>query len=93
MNRTYRVFKLGCAALFACLALVAQDTGGLRGRVLDPSGAAIPKASVVVSGPNSTVKVVETDTTGTYSVLNLPPGAYTVRVNSAGFGLIDRWAR
>ncbi len=90
MNRTYRVFKLGCAALFACLALVAQDTGGLRGRVLDPSGAAIPKASVVVSGPNSTVKVVETDTTGTYSVLNLPPGAYTVRVNSAGFGLGEK---
>jgi hypothetical protein len=90
MNRTYRVFKLGCAALFACLALVAQDAGGLRGRVLDPSGAAIPKASVVVSGPNNTVKVVETDTTGTYSVLNLPPGAYTVRVNSAGFGLGEK---
>ena len=90
MKRTYRVFKLGCAALLACLALVAQDAGGLRGRVLDPSGAAIPKASVVVSGPNNTVKVVETDSAGAYSVLNLPPGAYTVRVNSAGFGLGEK---
>ena len=90
MIRTYRVLTLSCMALLACGALLAQDAGTLRGRVLDPSGAAIPKASVVLSGPNSTVKVVQTDSTGTYTSANLPSGSYTVRVNAPGFGLGEK---
>src|SRR5580704_9137508 len=91
MKRTYRVLKLSRMALVVCSALFAQsDAGSLRGRVLDPSGAAIPKASVVISGPNNTVKVVPTDSSGTYAALNLPAGSYTVRVNAPGFGLGEK---
>lgn len=95
MKRTYRVLKLSLLALLASTALFTpaafgQDAGTLRGRVLDPSGAAIPKASVVITGPNNTVKVVETDSAGVYAAPNLPAGAYTVRVNATGFGLGEK---
>jgi hypothetical protein len=65
----------------------AQATGVLRGRVLDPSGAVIPKASVTLTGPNDAVKVAESDPMGTFLVSGLPPGDYTIRTTAAGFTL------
>ncbi len=34
-------------------ALLAQTTGVLRGQVTDQSGAAVPNASVTLTGPNN----------------------------------------
>src|SRR5256885_2279140 len=34
----------------------AQTTGVLRGQVLDPSGASVPKAAITVTGANNVVK-------------------------------------
>ncbi len=46
---------------------------------------------MIVSGPNSTVQVLETDSAGNYSSTgNIPPGSYTVRVTAAGFGLGEK---
>ena len=69
--------------------LMAQVPGSLKGSVLDPSGAAVPGATVTLSGPNSTVKVAQSDNNGAYSVVGLPPGAYTIRVIAAGFDLFE----
>jgi len=77
------------ALLFAA-ALAAQGTGSLRGQVTDPSGGAIPKATVTVSGPNGIVKVAQSDNAGVYSVLGLPAGPYTVRVDASGFTLLTK---
>jgi hypothetical protein len=90
------VFSRG-AAVFLALALmaamlVAQPASTLRGKVLDPSGAAVPKASVIVSGPGGTTKVTETNNDGDYSVAGLPPGKYTVRVTAPGFTLYENAA-
>ena len=62
----------------------AAMRGTLRGIVTDPSGAAIPAASVTVSGP-SIVRTVSTDDTGHYAIAGLAPGHYSVQVYSAGF--------
>jgi hypothetical protein len=70
-------------------ALMAQVPGSLKGSVLDPSGAAVPGASVTLSGPNNTVKVATTDNNGQYSVVGLPPGQYTIRVMATGFDLFE----
>lgn len=70
-------------------ALMAQAPGSLRGSVLDPSGAAVPGATVTLSGPNNVVKVAQSDNNGVYSVVGLPPGQYTIRVIAAGFDLFE----
>ncbi len=77
-------------ALLIPAALMAQNTGSLRGQVTDPSGAAIPNASVTLTGPNNAVKVGQTDSSGNYSVAGLAPGQYTVRVMAPGFTLFEK---
>jgi hypothetical protein len=77
------------AALLAG-ALFAQPTASIRGTILDPSGAAVPKASVTVTGPNNTVKVAETDENGAFAIVGIPGGTYSVRVIAAGFSLLER---
>src|SRR6266850_164558 len=63
--------------------------GTLRGIVTDPSGAAIPAASVMVTGPNF-IRTVATDETGQYVITGLLPGHYTVQVYSPGFAPLLR---
>ncbi len=70
-------------------ALMAQAPGSLKGQVIDPSGAAVPGATVTLTGPNGVVKVAQSDNNGAYSVVGLPPGKYTVRVIAAGFDLFE----
>ncbi len=76
-------------ALFAG-ALMAQAPGSLKGVVTDPSGAAVPKATVTVSGANNTVKVAETNDNGEYNIPGLPPGKYTIRIIATGFTLYEK---
>jgi hypothetical protein len=90
---TLKVFSRGvwmCLALALIAAsLVAQPASTLHGKVLDPSNSAVPKASVIVSGPGGTTKVTETNNDGDYNVTGLPPGKYTVRVTAPGFTLFE----
>ena len=71
--------------LLAALSL-AQDRGTITGTVTDPSGAAIPDAKVVIKNPATNLtQEVSTGADGTYSVLYLPAGTYTVQVEKTGF--------
>ncbi len=71
------------------LVLGAQAPATLRGVVTDPSGAAVPGASVSVTGPGGLVRAIETDNTGGYAVNGLPPGSYLIRIGAAGFALFE----
>ena len=79
-----------CLALAIPAALLAQNTGTLKGQVTDPSGAAIPNASVTLTGPNNEVKVGQTDNSGNYSITGLAAGQYTVRAMAPGFTLFEK---
>jgi hypothetical protein len=69
----------------------AQTAAGvLQGQVLDPSGAAILRATVTVTSESGAVRTAETDGQGRYRIDELSPGAYTVRVGSAGFAQFER---
>lgn len=86
---------LGCFLLFLLLffgfgsrhLLFAQtDTGAISGAVTDASGAVVPGATVTLT--NSTTgqeRKTVTDSTGIYSLPNLPPGEYTLVVEKEGF--------
>ncbi|MGQ9635729.1 MAG: TonB-dependent receptor domain-containing protein [Bryobacteraceae bacterium] len=81
--------KLKVAALIAVVltTLSAQDyRGSLLGRITDPSKAAVPSASVVVTN-QSTQFVYRTTSNaeGHYLVPLLEPGTYTIQVEAQGF--------
>ncbi len=90
------VFKvIRILALFSALAVTAgvaaaqPSTGGVKGQVTDPSAAAIPNATVTVTGANSLVRQARTDPQGQFTVPGLPPGKYTVRVDAKGFNSFE----
>jgi hypothetical protein len=74
------------AALVAGPAFAQQTLGGITGTVLDPSGSAIPGAQVqVVSQGTKLVRTTKSNAEGSYQLVDLPIGTYTVTVSMTGF--------
>jgi hypothetical protein len=81
------------ACLFLTGALVhAQDyRGQIVGKVLDPTGAAVPGATVVATNVATNAGTsTRSDDSGNYLVLYLAPGKYAVQVEAAGFKKLVR---
>jgi len=66
-------------------AAAQQATGVLRGQILDPANAAIPKVAVTVTGPGESARTTQSDDSGAFVFLGLPEGAYSVRASAPGF--------
>jgi len=78
--------KLGLAvALFWVGSVSAQVAATLEGQITDPSGAAVPQASIQVVGPHGIIQDSRTDTQGRYRFTGLPDGDYRIVVTSPGF--------
>src|SRR5262249_44847879 len=60
-------------------------TGILRGTVTDESGALVPAARLVLTGPGGVRRNVQSQADGTFSVVGLAPGNYTVSLALPGF--------
>jgi hypothetical protein len=79
------------ASFIALLCLVvpmvqAQGTGNISGYVRDPSGAAVPGASVTaVMNEQQTTRTRQSDAQGFYNFVELPAGHYTLTFESKGF--------
>ena len=85
---SFRWFSICCIALmiWTCGAAHAQQPDVLEGRVMDPSGAVIPGASVVVeSQPSGPAHTVQTDGEGRYRITGLTAGRYKVTAEASGF--------
>src|SRR4051812_35862910 len=79
---------LGFTLLFGLSTLDAQigGTGSIQGTISDPSGAAVPTATVTATNIATNAKTVQQTTeAGFYSIAALPPGQYTVNVTATGF--------
>jgi hypothetical protein len=94
LERTTRWF--GPLSLFAVLIFfVAARPASAQvlyssvvGTVTDPSGAAVPGATVTVTQEQTHLtRSVVTDSSGGYTVATLPSGTYDVRVSAKGFKL------
>jgi Fe(3+) dicitrate transport protein len=89
---SYKTFRsVGRAArLFALLltvwpaAAMAQSSATVRGRVVDPSGAVVPDATVTLRGPVGE-RTVRSAATGEFSAENLASGEYILIAEAPGF--------
>jgi hypothetical protein len=87
---SHRLGRLCVLLVLGGGALSAQGLGTIRGQVLDPSGAAVPQASITATGANNVVKVATSDANGAYAIVGLPAGKYTIRIIATGFNIIER---
>ena len=75
--------------LFSLDALAQNSTGRIVGVISDPSGAVVGGAKVVViNTATNTRSETVAGADGTYQVLNLPIGNYTVSVEKEGFATV-----
>ena len=89
---------IGLSALLMCFALFtgsvfaqSATTGSIEGSVSDTNGAALPGASVKVTSPNLiSAQSATADASGRYKIANLPPGRYSVSVESANFAKFEK---
>jgi hypothetical protein len=66
----------------------SASTATITGQVVDPQGAVIPNAKVTATNVATGVgRSVNTTGTGNYTLPNLPPGTYTVKVAAAKFAV------
>ena len=73
---------LAALVLLTATAALAQ-TGKLAGTVLDANGEAVIGATVAVTGTDLGAAA---DLDGQFVILRIPPGTYSVRVSSIGYG-------
>lgn len=82
---------MGMALAFFSVAAWGQATTSLRGTVTDPSGAAIPNATVHLVNSDTTVdRTVTTDQQGSYVFAGVQPGNYVLRVEATGFSTYEQ---
>lgn len=90
MTRNVKLGSLLAGLMFAFFcasaSLLAQGVGTISGFVTDPSGAAVPNATITATFVQQQSKrVVESNAEGFYTFNALVPGAYTVTAERAGF--------
>ena len=82
-------FLLIVSLLCVAPAIAQSPSATINGIVLDPSGAAISGAEVVVVNDATGVQyVTKTNEGGIYVAPNLPPGPYRIQVSNSGFKTI-----
>ncbi|MGD0796175.1 MAG: carboxypeptidase regulatory-like domain-containing protein [Acidobacteriaceae bacterium] len=65
---------------------VGRGRAGIQGRVTDKTGAAVPNAQVIATNTDTGAqRTVQTNSTGSYSVVPLAPGNYNLEVVARGF--------
>lgn len=83
---------LACLAILVTFFLVAgkstlsEGVVSVRGNVTDPSGAAIPNATVhLINSVNNSQQTTTTDQRGSYAFADVAPGIYSLAIEAQGF--------
>ena len=88
MKKNYRKLSLFCAtAMFAAVSYAAPDPteaslGVMRGRVVDTQNQVLPGATVMIESLHTGVV---SDVNGYYTLANIKPGTYQVKVTYVGY--------
>src|SRR5437588_1286238 len=89
MARTF--VRAAIAVVFGALVLGAslcygQFTSNVQGAVQDPTGGAVPKATITLVNTGTQVsRNTASDENGNFRFLSLAPGAYKVTVEASGY--------
>jgi hypothetical protein len=82
---------MGCILWFPLFLLAQADRGTITGLVTDPSGAAIPGATITMKNAATNLEISTTSGSGgNYSLPNLPVGIYQMTVGARGFRTYER---
>ena len=87
-----RIGRLVCAIALMCGCVFGQSTAGtLQGTVLDPAGAAVPNATIVIKDPSAgTTRNAVSGTDGIFILNGVEPGTYNLTITAkAGFKTYD----
>jgi Carboxypeptidase regulatory-like domain/TonB dependent receptor-like, beta-barrel len=87
-QKTFPAWVLVClfVATGSASAQGVGASGDITGTVSDPSGAGIPKATILVVETDKGIQhTTETDTSGEYRLVGMPPATYGVTVKISGF--------
>ena len=86
LKKIFALLTLMTAATLSYGQATSTNGGSIQGTIADPSGAAIPGATVVISDPaTGYTHTLTTDKAGFYSLGPLVPGEYTISVSAANF--------
>src|SRR5229473_1141126 len=84
LSRLFLVLAL--LAALPCVLAAQEATGRIVGTVYDQTGAVVPGARIVVTNTATHIsRETLTDTSGSYQVLSLPVGSYSVSADRKGF--------
>jgi len=96
MNVGFHRGILTYVLMFFCLAFFTPDlaaqgpTGVLKGQITDPSGAAVPGATVLALPAQGAAFTATTNRDGIFEIQDIPPGTYTVKALAKGFAPFER---
>ena len=86
IGRVFAAFLTVYLFGLACPMSAQSDTSSLSGTISDSSGAVVPKVKITVrnvaTGQDS---LTVTNENGNFTLTNVQPGNYTIRIESAGF--------
>src|SRR5262245_45508737 len=86
-----RLFMFACLLSFSSLGLIAQISGGLKGRVTDASGAAVSGARIdLIQSSTNVTQTTSSTAEAYYSFPQLTPGVYQLEVIASGFQHLTR---
>ncbi len=86
-----KVAALFVVALLAATSGFAQTNGRIQGAVKDSNGASVPGVSLVATAPELPGNITAVSgNDGTFRLLNLPPGNYTVSASLDGFNTVEQ---
>ena len=88
MTKRLRRLLGGLVCLLLCTTVVwgQRTTGSFSGQVVDPTGAAVNGANVIVENNERGFKLeVGSNEEGSFTIPDLPPGTYKVSIQHEGF--------
>jgi len=89
MSSIFRVLSTLCLLAGGLLAQEFRAT--ITGRVLDPSGAAVPNVAIrAVNAANNETSNATSDASGAYTIPFLRPGQYKLTATAQGFKVVNR---
>src|ERR1700689_3669345 len=81
-----RCFFLFVVVAFSASVSFAQFSGGITGVVQDATGAAVPKANVVlVQAGTEVTRAAVSDANGAFNFVSLAPANYEISAEAGGF--------